>query len=214
MTPENNDIFQSCYGDLTIIRRLGKGKAGFSYLAQHRAGNVVLKLMHNESSVYYNMPDDRIGAEISAYSRLKTLGMPVPKLLCFDTEKQYLVKDYIEGETAAEWIARGGDVENAVPQLMWMAAKLARHDLNMDYFPTNFVWTGKKLYYIDYEVNAYSKEWDLFNWGLYYWANGRGFNRFFQTGDARCINSDTSRGIPIKAPFEAKIKDWYHKYAE
>ncbi|MBN2001662.1 hypothetical protein JW935_29240 [candidate division KSB1 bacterium] len=213
MTLENDDIFLSCFGKLTIVRKLGKGKSGISYLANGKDRNVVLKIMHDESNEYYNMPGDRIGAEISAHFRLRSLGMPIPELFCYNAKNQHLVKEFIDGETAADWIANGGDVEKAIPQLFRMAERLAFFNINIDFFPTNFVWTGEKLYYIDYEINDYSEQWNLTNWGLYYWANGIGFGRFLKTGDARFINSDTSLGIPIKDSFTEKIKEWQSRYA-
>ena len=42
--------------------------------------------------------------------------------------------------------------------------------LNIDYYPTNFVVNCGKLYYIDYECNAYSDEWNFENWGIKYWS--------------------------------------------
>ncbi|MBQ1777102.1 MAG: hypothetical protein IIZ93_02975, partial [Acidaminococcaceae bacterium] len=43
---------------------------------------------------------------------------------------------------------------------------------NLDYFSPNFViqaHTGL-LYYIDYECNEYTEEWNFENWGIRYWS--------------------------------------------
>ena len=41
--------------------------------------------------------------------------------------------------------------------------------LNIDYYPTNFVVQDDLLYYIDYECNPYSDQWNFENWGSQYW---------------------------------------------
>ena len=41
--------------------------------------------------------------------------------------------------------------------------------LNIDYYPTNFIPENGLLYYIDYECNQYSDEWNFENWGIKYW---------------------------------------------
>ena len=42
--------------------------------------------------------------------------------------------------------------------------------LNIDYFPTNFVLQDGRLWYIDYECNAYDAQWDFAHWGVKYWS--------------------------------------------
>jgi hypothetical protein len=42
--------------------------------------------------------------------------------------------------------------------------------INIDYFPTNFIVQNDELYYIDYECNEYSGEWNFENWGIKYWS--------------------------------------------
>lgn len=43
------------------------------------------------------------------------------------------------------------------------------HNINLDYYPTNYVVRDKTLFYIDYECNEYSDEWNYQNWGSLYW---------------------------------------------
>lgn len=45
-----------------------------------------------------------------------------------------------------------------------MCAVLYPAELNIDYYPTNFVPRGETLYYIDYECNAYMEQWDFEHW--------------------------------------------------
>ena len=53
-----------------------------------------------------------------------------------------------------------------------MAERAKAAGVNIDYFSPNFVvqtHTGL-LYYIDYECNEYTEEWNFENWGIKYWS--------------------------------------------
>ena len=51
-----------------------------------------------------------------------------------------------------------------------MAEKAKNSGINIDYFPTNFIEKDGILYYVDYECNPYSDEWNFENWGIKYWS--------------------------------------------
>ena len=55
-------------------------------------------------------------------------------------------------------------------QLKAMCARLYPVHLNIDYYPTNFVLSVDRLYYVDYECNDYSPKWDFEHWGAQYWT--------------------------------------------
>jgi predicted Ser/Thr protein kinase len=207
-----SDKFQSSIGSLEVIKLLGKGKSAFSYLTKNSKSYYVLKLMHNEKVSYYDFKTDKTLVEVNAYNELKRLGIKMPKLYSYDPERQYLIKEMIEGPTAAEYICANEINKNIIEQLFQMSNILREAKLNIDFFPTNFVVSKKGLYYIDYEINEYSFEWSLENWGIYYWANGEGFKKFLETGDASFINSDIEKGIPIKEQFKQKINNWIEDY--
>ena len=69
----------------------------------------------------------------------------------------------------ADLLQEGKDVAEYLPQLEEMAELARKKNLNIDYYPTNFVVMDGLLYYIDYECNEYMEEWSLENWGLNQW---------------------------------------------
>lgn len=146
----------------------GKGKGGYSYLAADEHGEYVVKQIHHEPCEYYQF-GDKLAAEQYDYARLLAVGIPMPRLLDVDVENERILKEYIPGSTAAELIA-----ENRLPgfclrQLKAMCARLYPAKLNIDYYPNNFVLSVDRLYYVDYECNDYSPEWDFEHWGAQYW---------------------------------------------
>ena len=205
-------LIETTVGILTVVRLLGKGKSGHSYLAEADNRQFVLKIMHDEPVAYYTFHDKKINLELSAYHRLKELNIPVPQLLGFDTDRQLLVKEFIDGKTASEYIAEGHISEYVIRQLFEMAERLKAEHLNIDYFPSNFVVRQDQIFYIDYEINPFMNEWSLENWGIYYWANSAGMKKYLTTGDAASINEFPEKGLPFKTPFESIVNKWKLKY--
>lgn len=153
----------------TLIKLLGKGKGGYSYLAEGKNGLFVLKQIHHEPCDYYHF-GNKIEAEIADYHRLTRIGIRIPKLLDVDLKQERVIKEYIEGDTIYHLVLHGGMCPEYLEQMREMCAKLYAKNTNIDYFPTNFIVQDGLLYYIDFECNDYMDEWNFENWGIKYWS--------------------------------------------
>ena len=153
----------------TVLRLLGRGKGGYSYLAEGDGGPVVLKQIHHEPCAYYTF-GDKLAAELFDYDRLLAAGIRIPRLLAADRAGERLVKAYIDGPTVFELVRDGAEVSPYLDQVKQMAAKARAAGLNIDYFPTNFVVSGGLLWYVDYECNEYMDQWSFEHWGVRYWS--------------------------------------------
>ena len=161
------ELFGKAY---RILRLLGRGKGGYSYLAEAEFGQVVLKQIHHEPCAYYSF-GDKLASERRDYGRLRAAGIRVPELLAVDESAERIVKQYIPGPTVLELLQRGGSAEPYFPQVRQMAAQAKAAGLNIDYFPTNFIVQEDLLWYVDYECNEYSEQWSFENWGSKYWSH-------------------------------------------
>ena len=128
-----------------IVRLLGKGKGGYSYLAECDGQQAVIKQIHHEPCDYYTF-GNKIEAELRDYERLQNAGIRIPRMHAVDRDAERIVKDYIEGPTVMELVSSGASVEPYLPQVRDMAAKA-----------------------VDYECNDYSEQWDFEHWGIQYW---------------------------------------------
>lgn len=155
--------------EFEIIRLLGKGKGGYSYLAWDGAQNYVLKQIHHEPCDYYQF-GNKLEAEISDYQKLKEIGIKIPAMLDVDRKNERILKEYIDGDTIYELILHDQMKSSYVDQIKEMCALLYAAHTNIDYFPTNFIVQEEALYYIDFECNAYMDEWSFENWGIKYWS--------------------------------------------
>lgn len=152
-----------------IVKLLGKGKGGYSYLACDGTQRYVLKQIHHEPCDYYQF-GNKIEAEINDYNRLKSIGIPMPVMLDVDRAEERILKEYIDGETIYQLILQDKMKPDYIDQLRGMCSLLYAANTNIDYFPTNFVVQDGKLYYIDFECNNYMEEWNFENWGIKYWS--------------------------------------------
>lgn len=152
-----------------LLKLLGKGKGGYSYLANDGKRNYVLKQIHHEPCDYYQF-GNKIMAEIKDYKRLKEIGIKIPVMLDVDIKKERILKEFIDGDTIYELILQDNMKSAYLDQLYQMCSLLYAAHINIDYFPTNFVVQNGEIYYIDFECNEYKKEWNFENWGIKYWS--------------------------------------------
>lgn len=166
---ESPDILTVQDVDYRIVRLLGKGKGGYSYLAWDGRKRYVVKQIHHEPCDYYTF-GDKMEAEQRDYKKLLETGIALPRLLAVDTDKERILKEYIKGDTIYDLVYRDEMKAEYIEQVKRMCALCYRANINIDYFPTNFVVQDGVLYYIDYECNEYMEEWNFENWGVKYWS--------------------------------------------
>lgn len=157
-----------------VLRLLGRGKGGYSYLAEAQGQQYVLKQIHHEPCDYYTF-GNKIQSEIDDYHRLLQTGIRLPKMLDVDVENERIVKEYIDGPTVYDLVKRNAMDNAYLAQVRQMAAAVRQAGLNIDYFPTNFVVNAGLLFYIDYECNPYMDAWSFENWGIQYWSQTDAF---------------------------------------
>ena len=166
--------------DYKIIKLLGHGKGGYSYLASSEGKEVVLKQIHHEPCDYYSF-GNKIEAEMNDYRKLSEAGIRIPIMLSIDLNSERIIKEYIEGPTVFEMVRDGLPVEQYVDQVCEMAEKAKKAGLNIYYFPTSFVVHDSLLYYVDYECNQYMDEWNFEKWGIKYWSRTPEFEEYLKS---------------------------------
>lgn len=174
-----SDRMTCCGKAYRILRLLGHGKGGYSFLAECNGKQVVLKQIHHEPCAYYTF-GDKIQAECRDYQRLKEAGIRIPAMLAVDIEAERIVKEFIAGQTVFDFVRDGVLVEPYLQQVREMAEQAKAHGLNIDYFPTNFVVQNGKIWYVDYECNDYMDEWSFENWGVKYWSRTPAFEEYLK----------------------------------
>lgn len=154
--------------EFIVVRLLGKGKGGYSWLVTDGETEYVLKQIHHEPCDYYQF-GDKMASELGDYQRLMEIGIPMPRLLDADREQERILKEFIPGDTIYKLVKEERMEDGFFWQMEDMCRLLYPANTNIDYFPTNFVVNAGKLYYVDYECNNYMEQWDFAHWGIKYW---------------------------------------------
>ena len=173
-------IMTVCDKEYTVLRLLGKGKGGYSYLVTDGEGEYVLKQIHHEPCDYYQF-GDKLASELRDYERLRTIGIPMPRLLVVDLEQERLLKEFIVGATIDHLVKQDRMEPDYFRQMEDMCRLLYPANTNIDYFPTNFVVHSGKLYYVDFECNDYMEQWDFEHWGVKYWSKTPEFMQYLES---------------------------------
>ena len=165
--------------EFNVVSLLGKGKGGYSYLAERDGKKFVLKQIHHEPCSYYTF-GNKIEAEQKDYATLKATGIKLPELIDTDVAQERILKEFIDGPTAMDLVKQDKMTDAYIGQVKEMCRLLYPAGLNIDYFPTNFVVQNDVLFYIDYECNNYMEEWNFENWGIKYWSKTEEFMKYVE----------------------------------
>ncbi len=157
-----------------IVKLLGHGKGGYSYLAERDGQRYVVKQIHHEPCEYYTF-GNKIEAERNDYHRLLQTGIRIPQMLDIDSENERVLKEYIDGLSIYDLVKNETMKASYLIQMREMAKVVYSAGLNIDYFPTNFIVQDDLIFYIDYECNDYMDEWNFENWGIKYWSKTQEF---------------------------------------
>ena len=162
-----------------VIKLLGKGKGGYSYLCLSNSHYFVIKKLHHEPCDYYKF-SNKFESEINSYNKLLELNIKIPKMYDADSEQEIIVKEYIEGNTIDYYVSNNLMKDKYLDQVKEMQKIVSAKNINLDYFPTNFVVNNDSLFYIDYEINEYMDKWNFENWGKLYWSLTPEFKKHFK----------------------------------
>ena len=154
--------------EYSVIKLLGHGKGGYSYLVEFQNTQYVLKQIHHEPCAYYTF-GNKIESELNDYKKLVDMGIKIPMMIDVDIPNERIIKEYIEGPTIFDLIKEDSLEDSYFIQVREMAQQAYNKGLNIDYFPTNFVVQNGMIYYVDYECNPYMEEWNFENWGIKCW---------------------------------------------
>lgn len=195
--------------EYTVLKELGKGKSGYSYLVEKNGSQFVLKKIHHEPVDNYHF-GNKMEREILAYQRLQDSPISIPTLIEYNLEEEYLIKEYIDGEVLLDIIA-SEEIDVALYyKIVTAFFQLENEGINIDYFPANFIVKDEVIYYIDYEINTYSDPWNFMNWGIYLWFNSRGCKRYLEAHDETLLvdSNGCSKGMefdPLLDDFQSLL---------
>ena len=106
-----------------IVRLLGKGKGGYSYLVTDGINQYTLKQIHHEPCDYYQF-GNKLESELKDYETLKQVGIRMPVLYEVDENHERLLKEYVDGPTVMELVESHLMKDDYIQQMMQMSNEL------------------------------------------------------------------------------------------
>ena len=194
-----------------LVKELNRVNNGIFYLYTKESSKVVIKELINKTDEEGQFEIDK---ELYSYERLESLGIYIPKMTGYNREENIVIKEYLEGKDILGLSRDGGLSKDNFLELLRYAELLNSDNLNIDYFPNNFIMKEEKLFYINYKVFPYTEELNLRNWGIYYWINSSGMRQYMETGDESKINIIGEKNPIITDELNEKRDEIYLKYVE
>lgn len=199
---------------LEIVKKLERGEGSCCYLVTDHENQYVCKHLNDQPGESPSAKDARFQQELDSYQKLRQTKVKVPELIEANSENHYLIKAHIEGELISDLVSCGAMTTDIFMKAFDFSEDLKKHDINLDYFPSNFVLHDGDIYYIDYETNAYMDEWDFTHWGIYYWLNQEGMKMFNDTNSPDLLHPNFEMLKPRTLGFEntvAELKALYQQ---
>ena len=132
-----------------LVKELNRVNNGIFYLYTKESSKVVIKELINKIDEEGQFEIDK---ELYSYERLESLGIYIPKLTGYNREENIVIKEYLEGKDILGLIRDGGLSKDNFLELLRYAELLNSDNLNIDYFPNNFIMKDEKLFYLNYKV--------------------------------------------------------------
>lgn len=192
-----------------LVKELNQVSNGKFFLYERENELVVIKELGQKVD---NEGEYEIDKELFSYERLKALEINTPKLLGYNRENNIVIKEYLEGKDLLGIIRDKSLTKENIIELLRYSELLNSDNLNIDYFPANFILKEDKLYYVNYKVFPYSEGLNLRNWGIYYWINNEGIRRYMESGDEYFINVDNEKRPVITEELNKKRDELYREY--
>ena len=143
---------------------------------------------------------------VEQYRRLKITALDIPKCYLFDKNLLISVVDFIEGDNIFEILLKEEIKNEDIYKLLFLDEwYMRREKLRIDFRPDNFIFNGKKLYYLPYSFGKFEPNYDFNMNDLRLWFITKQFAAYakskgFEFDDSRVGNEyATNKQIALMA---------------
>ena len=143
---------------------------------------------------------------VEQYRRLKITALDIPKCYLFDKNLLISVVDFIEGDNIFEILLKEEIKNEDIYKLLFLDEwYMRREKLRIDFHPDNFIFNGKKLYYLPYSFGKFEPNYDFNMNDLRLWFITKQFAAYakskgFEFDDSRVGNEyATNKQIALMA---------------
>ena len=113
---------------------------------------------------------DKFNVFIKKSHRLKITAIDTPKVYMFDKDQMISVVEFIEGPTMLECLSKEDITNEEIYRLLMLIEWYGRREkIRIDFLPENFIFTGKKLFYLPYAFKDFEQGYNFNMKDIRYW---------------------------------------------
>lgn len=137
---------------------------------------------------------------IKVSKRFSITAIDTPKIYYFDKNNYFVVMQYIEGESILDMLIKG-DLEEKFYEMIFKIEWYAHNEkMILDFHPDQFIYDGKKLYYVGFKYCAYVQKESFAMQDIKYWFYTKELVAYLK-----------SKGLPVD---ESRLGNEYAKNKE
>lgn len=132
--------------------------------------------------------------------RFSITAIDTPKVYYFDKNQFIVIMQYIEGESILNMLIKG-DLEERFYEMIFKIEWYAHNEkMILDFMPEQFIFDGKKLYYLGFKFVTYNQKESFAMKDIKYWFYTKDFANYLK-----------NKGLPVD---ESRIGNEYAKNKE
>lgn len=117
------------------------------------------------------------------YKKIYSYGIYTPMLKFKDKKAFILIFEKVEGKNVAEILSEGDIPEPVFVKLFTFYRYARANQIELNYLPENYVFDGKRLYYISLELFDKNPDINLENYGIeFYVMSQKGYDHLISLG--------------------------------
>ena len=112
--------------------------------------------------------------------RFSITAIPTPKVFLHDKHQLIVVMQYIDGENILDLLCKHDISEEIIEMIFYIDFCARNEKMLLNYYPENFKFDDKKLYYLPFTYDAYDKEKSFAQLGIKYWYYTKDFVEYLK----------------------------------
>ena len=102
--------------------------------------------------------------------RFKITAITTPKVYMFDKDQMISVVEFIDGVNMFDYLIKEDLNDEEIIKQLFQDEWLGRREkMRLDFYPHNFIWNGKKLYYVPFKFSNFESGYNFHMKDIRYW---------------------------------------------
>jgi len=129
----------------------------------------IVTLKDKRFELYHFNDADEFNSFITRCKTFRKYKIDVPKVIAKSKKDLVLVREHFDNDNCLVKLEHN-EIEEVIIEKLFEMYRIARiYKFELDYMPENYVYNGKKLYYLGTDMIKKNEKYSLENYGMFYW---------------------------------------------